>query len=162
MLIALWAQDKNGVIGKDNQLPWYLPADLKFFKETTIGKTVVMGRKTFEGMGKRILPNRQTIVLTRDRNYSHEGILVMHTMDEVLDYAKEQDQPVYIIGGALVFQEYLPHCDQLLRTMIDHEFAGDVFIPSIDWAQWELVSSTEGIIDDKNKYPHHFETYKRK
>ncbi|HPJ00085.1 MAG TPA: dihydrofolate reductase, partial [Enterococcus sp.] len=69
MLVALWAQDKNGLIGKDNRLPWSLPADLKFFKETTIGNTIVMGRKTFEGMGKRALPFRQTIVLTRDKNY---------------------------------------------------------------------------------------------
>jgi dihydrofolate reductase len=162
MLVALWAQDKNGLIGKDNQLPWSLPADLKFFKETTIGNTIVMGRKTFEGMGKRVLPSRQTIVLTRDKNYQSEGVLVMHTVEEILDYAKQAGHPVYIIGGALIFKDYLPYCDQLLRTMIDEEFDGDIYMPEIDWSQWELVQSTEGVVDEKNKYAHRYETFERK
>ncbi|EOT29652.1 dihydrofolate reductase [Enterococcus saccharolyticus] len=162
MLVALWAQDKNGLIGKDNQLPWHLPADLKFFKETTIGKTIVMGRKTFEGMGKRVLPNRQTIVLTRDENYQSDGVLVMHTVEEVLDYANKVNHPVYIIGGALIFKDYLPYCDELLCTLIDEEFDGDIYMPTIDWSQWQLVQTTEGIVDEKNRYAHRYQTFARK
>ncbi|MGX7196652.1 dihydrofolate reductase [Enterococcus olivae] len=162
MLTAIWAQDKTGLIGKDGRLPWYLPADLKFFKETTVGQTIVMGRKTFEGMGKRPLPNRQTIVLTRDKAYQSEGILVLHTIEDVLAYAEQQATPVFITGGAMIYQDFLPYCQQLYRTVIEESFEGDTYFPEVDWEQWMLSETDEGIIDEKNRHPYRFENYLRK
>lgn len=95
MLIALWAQDQKGLIGADGTLPWHLPNDLKFFKEQTINNTIIMGRKTFEGMGKRLLPQRTTIVLTSDPHYQANGALVMHDREEILAYVKQQEHPVF-------------------------------------------------------------------
>lgn len=162
MLVAIWAQDQAGLIGKKNQLPWYLPADLKFFKEKTVGHTIVMGRKTFEGMGKRPLPNRQTIVLTSDQTYQCEGVLPLHSLEEVLAYEAKQNQPVFITGGAAIYQAFLPYCQELYRTVIDEVFEGDAFFPSVNWDQWILIDIEEGKTDEKNHYPYRFERYQRK
>ena len=162
MLAALWAEDLQGVIGKDQTLPWHLPNDLKYFKEMTIGKTIIMGRTTFEGMGSRPLPNRQTIVLTRNPDYQAEGVTVMHSVDDVLAYAKTKEEPTMIIGGAVVFQDFLPYYDLLYRTVIEEKFSGDTYFPSLEWQDWELVSSIPGGVDEKNHYAHRFETYRRK
>ena len=162
MLAALWAEDLQGVIGKDQTLPWHLPNDLKYFKEMTIGKTIVMGRTTFEGMGSRPLPNRQTIVLTRNPDYQAEGVTVMHSVDDVLAYAKTKEEPTMIIGGAVVFQDFIPYYDLLYRTVIEENFSGDTYFPSLEWQDWELVSSIPGGVDEKNHYAHRFETYRRK
>lgn len=162
MLAALWAEDLQGVIGKDQTLPWHLPNDLKYFKEMTIGKTIVMGRTTFEGMGSRPLPNRQTIVLTRNPDYQAEGVTVMHSVDDVLAYAKTKEEPTMIIGGAVVFQDFIPYYDLLYRTVIEENFSGDTYFPSINWNEWELRTWKQGVTDEKNKYAHRFETYRRK
>lgn len=161
MLVAIWAQDKNGLIGKNNRLPWHLPNDLRFFKETTLNHTLVMGRKTFEGMGGRPLPNRQTIVLTHDQNYPASNVIIMHSSAEVLAYAKKNDGMTFIAGGSVIYQEFLPHCQKIYRTVIDADFEGDAYFPPIDWKQWQLAESTVGQQDDKNLYPYHFETYQR-
>ena len=162
MLIALWAQDQKGLIGADGTLPWHLPNDLKFFKEQTINNTIIMGRKTFEGMGKRLLPQRTTIVLTSDPHYQANGALVVHDREEILAYVKQQEHPVFLTGGAGVFEAMIDDCDQLYRTVIDAEFNGDVYFPEIDWAQWKLDHVIDGIVDEKNRYPHQFEFYHRK
>lgn len=162
MLIAIWAQDKNGLIGKENVLPWHLPNDLKFFKEKTLGNVMVMGRKTFEGMGGRPLPKRQTIVLTKNTAYQPENVEVLHSVEAVLAFAKEHPEPVFITGGSTIYQELLPYCDKLYRTVIDYEFDGDAYFPKVDWQQWNLIDSVEGVLDEKNIYPHRFETYLRK
>ena len=120
MLAAIWAQDENGLIGKEDRLPWRLPNDLKFFKQMTEANTLVMGRKTFEGMGSRPLPNRQTIVLTRDSSYKAEGVHVMHSVEDVLALEKETDGIFFIAGGSAVYQEFLPFCTILYRTVIHH------------------------------------------
>ncbi|GCF92805.1 dihydrofolate reductase [Enterococcus florum] len=161
MLKAIWAQDKNGLIGKNDVLPWHLPNDLRFFKETTLGHTLVMGRKTFEGMGGRPLPKRQTIVLTRNRDYHNEGVLVMHSLQEIIAYSQTVQETTYIAGGASIYRELLPYCDQLYRTVIDHAFEGDAYFPEIDWSVWRLCEQTEGRVDEKNHYPHRFERYER-
>lgn len=160
MLIAIWAQDKNGLIGKNDRLPWRLPNDLRFFKEKTVNNTIVMGRKTFEGMGGRPLPNRQTIVLSRNTDYQNDQVLVMHSLEEVLNYSQQTERITYIAGGSSVYQEFLPYCDFLYRTTIDHVFEGDAYFPSIDWSDWQLINQTQGTVDEKNLYPHVFETYK--
>ncbi|WP_159721852.1 dihydrofolate reductase [Enterococcus sp. CSURQ0835] len=160
MLIAIWAQAKNGLIGKANRLPWHLPNDLKFFKQMTEHQTLVMGRKTFEGMGSRPLPNRQTIVLTRAKDYiAPAGVIVLHDKQAVLDYAARCEQDVFIAGGAAVYEEFIPNCDRLYRTLIDAEFTGDAYFPEIDWTRWHLVEKKVGEKDANNPYPYYFETY---
>lgn len=161
MLAALWAQDKTGLIGKKQTLPWHLPNDLQYFKKMTIGKTIVMGRKTFEGMGSRPLPGRQTIILTRNKNYQALGVKVMHSLEEVLTFASQQSDMVMIVGGAAIYKDFLPYLDILYRTVIDEKFIGDAYFPEINWQEWQLVESLNGIVDEKNKYAHRFETYKR-
>lgn len=161
MIAFLWAQDRNGVIGNKGTLPWYLPNDLKYFKKMTQGNAVVMGRKTFEGMNKRPLPNRVNIVMTNDKDYQAEGVLIMHSRQEVLAFAKDYENDLFITGGSGIFREFMGDADLLHRTMIDGEFEGDTVIPEIDWTQWKLVDREQGIIDDRNKYPHQFETYTR-
>lgn len=162
MLAAIWAQDENGLIGKEDQLPWRLPNDLKFFKQMTEANTLVMGRKTFEGMGSRPLPNRQTIVMTRDRDYQADNVMVMHEIEEVLDYAKENDGIMFVAGGSAIYKEFLPFCSVLYRTVIHHSFIGDTYFPEVDWDQWSLINISKGEMDEKNPYAHQFETYQRK
>lgn len=158
-ITLIWAMSRNGVIGINNQLPWRIPADLKFFKEQTTGKTMIMGRKTWESLGCRPLPNRRSVVLTGDYAYEAEGADIVHTVEEALEYAKTEE--LMIIGGGAVFQLFLEYADTLLVTLIDQEFEGDVFFPKIDWTEFNLVSEIQGIRDDKNPYDYRFLTYKR-
>jgi dihydrofolate reductase len=161
MLAAIWAQDEQGIIGKENTLPWHLPNDLQFFKQTTENNTIVMGRATFEGMGSRPLPNRTTIVLTTDQHYTAPGVLIMHSVAEVQAYAEAFAGITFIAGGAAIYREFLPYCDVLYRTVIHETFAGDTAFPEIDWSQWTKINSCEGTVDEKNRYAHEFETYQR-
>jgi len=161
LLIAIWAQDENGLIGKDNKLPWYLPNDLKFFKNNTVNNTLVMGRKTFEGMGGRPLPDRETIILTKDPNYKAENVKILHSTDEVVELANQQSTPIFVGGGTEIFKELLPYFDYLYRTVIDETFTGDVYMPTVDWSQWKLKEEKEGVIDERNHYQHRFEIYER-
>lgn len=160
MLIMIWAEDANGLIGSNGQLPWHLPNDLKFFKENTLHQTIVMGKTTFEGMGKRLLPKRQTIVMTRDVQYACEGGSIVHTIQDVLALAQTQD--VYIVGGAQLYQLFAPYAHVLLQTVIHHTFDGDTYFPKIDFSLFTLVSQTEGAVDDQNHYAHTFKKYERK
>ncbi|HCM90131.1 MULTISPECIES: dihydrofolate reductase [Vagococcus] len=161
MIAAIWAQDENGLIGKEEVLPWHLPNDLQFFKQMTENNVIVMGRKTFEGMGKHLLPNRQTIVLTSDQNYDANGALVMHSVEEVLAFSNEFEGITFITGGGEIYKNFLPHIDVLYRTLIKAKFEGDTYFPYLDWEEWNIVSTSEGEVDDKNIYPHDFETYQR-
>lgn len=162
MIAFLWAEDKNGLIGNQGTLPWYLPNDLKFFKQMTENQAVVMGRKTFEGLGKRPLPNRINIILTTDPNYQAEGALVMHSREEILDFAATYDKDTLITGGSGVFKHFLDDVDILHRTVIEEEFEGDTHMIPINWDEWTLTQVEEGTLDEKNKYVHRFETYQRK
>ncbi|MDT2738601.1 dihydrofolate reductase [Enterococcus canintestini] len=162
MLAAIWAQDQNGLIGKNEVLPWYLPDDLKFFKEMTLGKTLVMGRKTFEGMGGRPLPGRRTIILTRNENYQAPvGVHVMNDIKQVIAYAKASDHTVFIAGGGAIYATLLPACDYIFRTVIEDSFEGDTYFPEVKWENWRLVKKVAGKVDEKNKFPHSFEEYER-
>lgn len=161
MLAAIWAQDKNGMIGRDGQLPWRLPNDLKYFKKMTVGNILVMGRKTFEGMGARPLPDRETIVLTRDPSYTAENVQVVHSIEKVLDIANQQTKPVFIAGGSKIYQLFLPYCDYLYRTIIDEVFAGDTYMSDVDWSHWKLIEKKEGVVDERNLYKHQFEIYEK-
>lgn len=159
---AIWAQDQNGLIGREGSLPWHLPADLAFFKCMTVGHTLVMGRKTFEGMNRRLLPDRETIILTRQKDYDvPEGARVLHSVDEILEETKSSTKPIMITGGSGIFASFMPYTDILYRTVIEASFEGDAYFPEIDWSCWEKVAVQEGKTDEKNPYPHRFETYYR-
>ena len=134
-LIAAMAS--NRVIGRDNRLPWHLSADLKRFKRLTLGHTLVMGRKTFESIG-RPLPGRSTIVVTRQEGYAPEGVQVVHSIAEALELAGGDDE-VFIAGGGDIFQQTLPVADRLYLTIIEEAFPGDAYFPEYDESQWRLV-----------------------
>jgi dihydrofolate reductase len=160
MIALIAAMDQNRLIGRDNALPWHLPADLRYFKETTTGHVVVMGRKTFESIGKP-LPNRINVVLTSQPDYFAPGCLTVRSTDEVL-WLTDKARQIFVIGGAEVFRQFLPLADRLYLTHIDHAFAGDVYFPAFDPGDWELVFAKQGEKDAENPYDHRFHVYARR
>jgi dihydrofolate reductase len=161
VISLIWAMDENRVIGKDNQLPWHLPEDLKFFKRMTMGHPIAMGRKTHESIG-RLLPGRENIVITRQKDYQCDGCTVLHSVQELVDYAAKKKEEVFVIGGAEIFKEILPFADRLYWTQIYHKFEGDTFFPELNMDEWELISKEKGMKDEKNPYDYEFLIYKRK
>lgn len=162
MLSLIVAMDKNNVIGKNNDMPWHLPNDLKHFKNTTLGHTMVMGRKTFESIG-RVLPGRKTIVLTSSEQTFPEGVDVIRSIDEILTLEKKnEDKEVFVIGGGQLFKEMIDHADRLYVTEIDEAFEGDIYFPSINKKVWKETSKEKGLKDEKNPYNYYFMTYERK
>ncbi len=156
------AKAKNNVIGKNNQLIWRLSSDLKLFKQITSGHHIIMGRKTYESVGKP-LPNRISIVITRNPDFQlPEGHKVCHSLQEAIQLCigKHLDQ-VYIIGGAEIYRQALPICDELLVTEVDARPEGDVFFPEINPKQWKKTASESFKKDDKNEYNFEFVTYKK-
>ncbi|MBO2537042.1 dihydrofolate reductase [Rummeliibacillus suwonensis] len=141
MISLIVAFDDNRVMGYNNKMPWHLPGDLAYFKKTTMGKPMIMGRKTFESIGKA-LPGRTNIVITRDLNYKAEGIIIVHSFEEALDVAKKEEKEIMIIGGEQIFRLALPIADVLYVTKIQHAFQGDTFFPEIS-DEWKIVSESE-------------------
>ena len=136
MIISLIAAvGKNNVIGADNKLPWKLSADLKRFRQITSGKPVIMGRKTFESIG-RPLPNRINIIITRDKNYKADSCIVVHSAEEALNAAKENEE-IMVIGGEQIFKEFLPKAGRMYLTIIDKKFEGDAYFPEYDGKEWK-------------------------
>ncbi|MFC5403654.1 dihydrofolate reductase [Cohnella soli] len=148
----------NGVIGNNNELIWRLPADMKYFKQQTIGKPVLMGRKTFESLG-RPLKDRTNVILSRNLTDAPEGCVLVGSLDEAL--SRYADEELMIIGGAEIYAQSLKHADRLLLTEIGQSFEGDAYFPTFDRTQWKLVSRTEGVQDDKNTLPYAFCVYER-
>lgn len=163
MIISLIvAVSQNNVIGKDNKLPWHLPIDLKYFKNITWAMPVVMGRKTFESMGKP-LSGRANIVITRNKEWQAQGVKAVKSIDEAIIAATELDaNEIFIIGGAEIFRSALPLADKLYLTLIHENFDGDVFLPEINLNQWKLVKSKDVQPDDKTPYPLSFQLWERK
>lgn len=163
MLSFIVAMDKNNLIGikEGNKMPWHLPRDLQYFKARTTNHTIVMGRKTFESLG-RVLPNRKHVVLTESEKTFPEEVEVVHDMYAWLKEAKSQDEEIFIIGGGTIFKQLLPYVDKLYITMIDDTFKGDVFFPEISDDEWMEVSCEKGIKDEKNPYDYYFLQYERK
>lgn len=134
---------KNRVIGNDNNLIWHIPKDLKRFKEKTSGHHVIMGRKTYESIGK-ILPNRTFIIITRNKNYTVSGAYVVHSIEQALEIAKKnQEKEAFIIGGAEIYTQALPLTNKLYLTQIHHTFEGDTYFPEINFNDWELLFKEE-------------------
>jgi dihydrofolate reductase len=162
LVSLLLAADENNVIGKGNQLPWHLPNDLKYFKNLTWGMPIVMGRKTFESIGKP-LPGRKNIVITRNKDWKQEGVDVVHTIEEASGLAQQSDiKELFIIGGAEIFNTVLPKANRVYLTRIHHQFEGDTFFKGIDEREWTLVKEVHCAPDEKNKYAHSFQTWERR
>ena len=138
----------NNVIGKENSLPWNIPEDLKRFKQMTSGNTILMGRKTFDSIG-RPLPNRQNIVMTKDKNFEQEGIKVINDFDEALELIKESNEDVFVIGGSKIYELFEPVANSLAITRILKDFEGDAFFPDINWDLWQ-IEKEEKFFDEKS------------
>ena len=139
-IVAIWAEDENHLIGVNDGLPWRLPKELKHFKETTMGQALLMGRVTFDGMKRRILPGRET------------GVTVVHDMDQVFEWFKNHDKTLYVVGGASIYKAFLPYCDEIIKTTVHGEFEGDTYFPDVDLEQFTKVSESFYEKDDKNAY----------
>ncbi|WP_174732931.1 dihydrofolate reductase [Mesobacillus harenae] len=161
MISLVWAMDENRAIGKNNQLPWRLPEDLKFFKKVTMGHPIAMGRKTYTSIGKP-LPGRENIIITRDKSFLCEGCTVLYSVNELREYAQQKGQEVFVIGGAEIFKEILPDADRLYLTKIYHSFEGDTFFPELDLSGWEVIEQFKGPKNEKNPYDYEFFIYDRK
>ncbi len=162
MLISLIvAMADDNVIGIENRLPWELPVDMRWFRMHTLGKPVVMGRKTFESFGGKSLPKRTNIVVTRDTDYKPDGALVAHSIDEALELAGNVDE-VMIIGGDSFYRQMLPRADLFYLTRVHGKFEADAWFPEFDMDEWEELERTEYPADEVNAYDCSFIVLKRK
>jgi dihydrofolate reductase len=161
MITVIAAIATNNALGKDNDLIWHLPADLKRFKKVTTGHYIVMGRNTFESIG-RPLPNRTTIIITRNKNYFKEGCLIANSLEQAVEMSKEEAQ-VFIIGGAQIYKETIAKnlAQQLDITLVHKDFEADVYFPEIDAKIWKEVARENFKADEKNKLDYSFITYQK-
>ncbi len=153
------AFDENRLIGRDNQLPWHLPADLKHFKEITMGHHMIMGRKTFESIGKA-LPGRTSIVITRQKDLQLEGCIMASSLEDAIQKCPANED-VFVIGGADVFNQAMRLCDKLHTTLIHHQFDGDTHFPELDPRVWQVTSRVDFHADEKNPWSYSYIDYKR-
>ena len=162
MLSIIVAKASNNVIGKDNALIWHLPEDLKRFKELTTGHSIIMGRRTFESLG-RILPNRKHIILCNDAemNINDERVEILEDIS-MLDRYINSEEENFIIGGATIYRLLMPYANKMYITEIDQEFDGDVSFPEINMQEWEITEKIKGLKDEKNPYDYNYVTYVRK
>lgn len=162
MLSIIAAVSDNNVIGKDNKLIWRLPEDLKRFKELTIGHTIIMGRKTFESLG-RVLPNRKHIVLTRDEGYhvDDENVMIINDIEKLEPYINEEVEN-FVIGGAIIYRQSMSKANKMYITKIHQKFEGDAYFPIINEEEWKMIEREQGIQNEQNPYDYEFITYERK
>ena len=158
MISLLVAHDPNRVIGMNNDLPWHIPADLAYFKKMSMGKAMVMGRKTFESIG-RPLPGRLSIIVTRNEAYTAEGAVVVHNLSDAIARAEEYAEEVMIIGGAEIFHAALEIADRLYITYIQKQYEGDTFFPSYG-PEWKLISTSKDQITE-DEIPYSFLVYEK-
>ena len=162
MLSIIAAISDNNVIGKDNKIIWHLPEDLKRFKELTTGHTIIMGRKTFESLGK-VLTNRKHIVLTRDTSYyiDDDNVEIINDIEELEKYINSEEEN-FVIGGAIIYRQLMDKTQKMYITRIHQKFEGDAYFPVIDENQWNIIEKVQGNSDEKNSYDYEFITYVRK
>lgn len=162
LLVALVvAVARNGVIGRGNTLPWHLPADLRHFKALTIGKPILMGRKTHESIG-RPLPGRENLVLTRDSSWRAEGVYAVHSVEEAVQRAGHSSTALMVIGGAEIYRLTLPLAHRVYLTQVLADVEGDTLFPSLDPREWCDVEHSEHAADERNAYPMRFLTLERR
>lgn len=159
------AMAENRTVGINNALPWHLPEDLKYFKRTTSGKAIIMGRKTYESIG-RPLPNRTNIVISRNPEFQAEGIRVVRTLEDAIELAESVNEingvdEVMVIGGAAIYELALPKADRLYLTHVHADVHGDAFFPEVDFKQFKQVARDDYFADDKNPYDYSFVIYDR-
>jgi dihydrofolate reductase len=163
-IVLIWAMARNRVIGQGNALPWRLPADLQHFRELTSGHPVLMGRKTFESLG-RPLPNRTNIVISSRADYAPPGCLVAHSLEQALALAlphvPRHDPQIFVIGGAQLYVQMLPRADRLYVTLVETEVAGDAWFPEFDLGAWRETQREAHPGNEKNLYPYTFLTLER-
>lgn len=155
---------ENNVIGKNNSLIWHLPADMKYFKEKTSGHCIITGRKNYESIPEKFrpLPNRTNIVITRQADYNAPGAIIVSSIEEAIEKAKQTgDTEIFIIGGAEIYKEFLRYADKIYLTRIYHSFDGDSFFPEWNAHEWHETNRINGITDEKNIYPHDFITLEK-
>lgn len=165
-LSIIVAAARNGVIGRNNALPWHLPEDLRYFKRITLGKPVVMGRRTFESIG-RLLPGRTNIVVTRQPDYVFEGLQVVASLEQALALAEnialiDGVEELMVIGGAEIYRAALPVAARIYLTEVHADVEGDAFLPAIEWSEWREISRQHFAADDGNPYPYSFVVYERR
>ena len=160
ILSLIAAMDNNRLIGKDNDLPWHLPADLQHFKSVTMSKPILMGRKTYVSIG-RPLPGRQNIVLTRSTDVQIEGVTVVNSIEDAMKAAQDVEE-VMVIGGSSIYELVLPEVDRMYLSFVDGEFEGDAWFPEFDEAEWEVIDEKAQAADEKNAQACRFVTYQRK
>ena len=161
MLSLIVAKAKNNIIGKDNQLIWHIPEDLKRFKTLTSGHTIIMGRKTFESLG-RVLPNRHHVILCNDAqmNIDNENVEILEDISMLDKYINDEEEN-FVIGGATMYKLLMPYCSKMYITEINQEFEGDVSFPKINMSEWKIESREKGLKDEKNPYDYEYVTYVR-
>jgi dihydrofolate reductase len=161
--VIVVACSRNRVIGKDNQLVWHMPADLRFFKKTTMGHHLLLGRKTFESMGGP-LPGRTSIVITRNHDYKvPDGHYVVHSLKKGYELGEKLGlDDLMILGGAEIYKQALGDTDEIIQTYIDEEFAGDAFFPELDLQEWELLKRESHLKDEKNAHNYEFRQFVRR
>lgn len=161
MLSIIVAMAKNNVIGKNNTLIWHLPEDLKRFKNLTTEKTIIMGRKTFESLG-RVLPNRKHVILTQNKDFTveDEHVKIIHDINDIEEYITSREE-CFVIGGGVIYDLLLPRCTKLYITQINYEFQGDTYFPKIDERLWKIAKQEIGMKDEKNPYDYTYIDYIR-
>ena len=161
MLSIIVAIANNNVIGKDNKLIWHLPEDLKRFKNITTGHTIIMGRKTFESLG-RVLPNRKHVILCNDMelNIDNENVIVLEDISLLKEYIDSEEEN-FVIGGATIYKLLMPYAQKMYITKIDKDFVGDVYFPKINEEEWKIIQEEEGIKNEANPYNYKYITYLR-
>lgn len=158
-LSMIWAMGRNREIGKGLKIPWFIPEDFKHFKNTTINKSVIMGLRTYESLGKP-LPNRRNIVLNFNA-LDIPGVEIITSIPDAMEAVKN-DHEAFVIGGASIYKQFLDKVNRLYMTYIDHDFDADIFFPEFDINEWQLISETKGIKNEKNPYDYFFRIYERK
>jgi dihydrofolate reductase len=161
MISLIWAMTDDRVIGIKNSLPWKLPADMKWFRQNTLGKPIIMGRKTFESFGAKPLPQRLNIIVSNDQDYQAQDALVAKSIEAALQSAEDAEE-VMIIGGASLYEQTLPLAQRLYMTIVHAGVAGDAWFPEFDLSQWEEKQRLEHPADDKNPYACTFVVMERK
>ena len=161
MITIVVAMGLNNEIGADNQLLWHLPKDLKHFKEITSGHPIVMGRKTYESIGKP-LPNRTNIVVSRKKDWFEEGVLIVGSVKEALKFAKKIDENIFVIGGGDIYKQTIDLADKLEVTQVNAKLKADIFFPKIDSKIWQKTEETCVEKDDKHEYDFCFQTFTKK
>ncbi len=159
------AMSENRVIGKDNDLPWHLPDDFKFFKETTKGHIVVLGRKNYESLPHKFrpLPDRTNAILTRNKGYNADGAIIFHTLADIFEYAKKNNEDeLFIIGGGEIYKMGLEFCNRIYLTEIDAIIEGDTFFPEFDKSIWKETSRKHHPADERHKFDFDFVIYEKR